>query len=79
MFPNSDGFDRPRLTERRAGLVRIWLAGVEDNCRLEDARDAMVEVLTAARAQHQVSGCGSFAIGWEVPVVVGLFFSVSTK
>ena len=68
LFPNSDGFDRPRLTERRAGLVRIWLAGVEDECRFEDAHDAMEEVITAVRAQHQVSGCGGFAIGWEVPV-----------
>ena len=65
LFPNSDGF-----TERRTGLIRIWLAGVEDNCRLEDAHDAMLEVLWAAMAQHQVSVCGSFAIGWEVPVVV---------
>ena len=30
----------------------------------------MLEVLWAAMAQHQVSVCGSFAIGWEVPVVV---------
>ena len=65
LFPNSDG-----VTERRTGLIRIWLAGVEDNCRLEDAHDAMLEVLWAAMAQHQVSVCGSFAIGWEVPVVV---------
>ena len=70
LFSDSDDFDRPRLTERRAGLVRIWLAGVEDRCRLEDAHDAMEDVLTAVRAHHQVSGCGSFAIGWEVPVVM---------
>ena len=30
----------------------------------------MLEVLWAAMAQHQVSVRGSFAIGWEVPVVV---------